>query len=265
MPGLDGYDLAALEPAGWRVSDMRALKASGTRVLAYLSTLEASATMVREAGLTEADFLRRDGRPWRQEQPDTMVCDPRSARWQAYLERRVRALRAEGWDGLFLDGLGDIESQHLAAETGVLVPAAADLVRRIRSWVGEDRTVVMNNGIWLVLPLVEPYLDGVVWETGPLDGQLAEPWVLATVDRLLTAARRSGVTPFLLTVIQPDGERPTAGRFAKLTSNDRGPSAMETFARRHGFVFYAAPADYAVGIRSRHGKIVLGSAPFSKS
>lgn len=266
VPALDGYDLAILEPAGWRATHLRALRATGTRTLGYLSTLEATSTMAREAGLTATDFLTVDGRPWRQDGPDTLVCDPRSLRWQAYLEQRVRALGAEGWDGIFLDGLGDLESELITKETGWLVPAAADLVRRIREWAG-DRVLVMNNGIWLVLPFVAPYLDGVVWETGPLSGRFAEPWVLATVDRLVTAARQSAVTPFLLTIMAggPDPTLSVRDRDSEATPDAVLLSQMETFARRHGFVFYAAPADYALAVRSRQGKIVVGARPFPPS
>ena len=260
IPTLDGYDLAIVEAAGWREGDLRALRAQGKRTLAYLSTLEATEAMIREAGLVEEDFLKLDGRPWFLEGPRTYVCDPRSPRWQAYLEDKVVALGRAGWTGFLLDGLGDIEHEKVARETGWLIPAAADLVRRIRNWA-RNGILVMNNGIWLLLPLVAPYLDGVVWETVGLDGRYGEPWVMATVDRLAGVVRQHGVTPFLLTVVGPGSE----DRSAVPHDGSRDPvpeearlAALERFARRYGLVLYAAPADYALGIRSRQGKIVAG-------
>ncbi len=64
LQGIDQYDLAILEPAGWRSADVAQLKTRGTKVLAYVGAMEAAPHIVEKLRLQSRDLLRVEGRPW---------------------------------------------------------------------------------------------------------------------------------------------------------------------------------------------------------
>lgn len=242
---LESVDLAVIEPAGWRLSDLERLRRCGVRTVAYLSVLEATPWVYREAGLSERDAVRLNGRPWRREAWDTVVVDPRSAAWRLHLEGCLDRLYRDGWDGVFLDGLGDVEDPEAEGLASWLVPAAADLVHLIRSQSGQ-RFIIQNNGLWMVLPLVAEEIDAVAWEGSLTARVLEEPWALATQERLIWAQNLSGVQPILIADI-PDG--PGA---------EREIQGLREICHRLGFLLYAAPFDYAQGIRTPDLRVVRG-------
>lgn len=242
---LERVDLAVLEPAGWKLPDLARLRQKGVRAIAYLSVLEATPWVYREARLSELDTVHLNGRPWRREMWDTVVVDPRSAAWRAYLEGCLERLYRDGWEGVFLDGLGDVEDPAGESLASWLVPAAADLVRFIRRQSGE-RFVIQNNGLWMVLPLVTDYIDAIAWE-GTLTAQvLAQPWALATQERLIWAQNLSGVQPILIADIPDSPDAPLEIR------------ELQDICDRLAFLLYAAPFDYAQGIRTPEGRVVRG-------
>jgi hypothetical protein len=246
LPGLERFDWVILEPAGWLDQDRRRLLAQGPCVLAYLAMLEALPWVARDAGLRDTDYLHLthlDGRIWDKPDLNTRVVDPRSPTWRRYLEDRVRQLRHQGFHGVFLDTLGDVEDQVAAPLTGWLVPHAADLVRMVRS-LWPDGLIALNNGIWLLLPLVAPLIDAICWEAPLTDVALRTPWAQAALDLLARTTVGGDRVVLLLTHI-PEGDAAALDRFRGL-------------AARLGFIPYAAPADYAQAVRLPTGEVVDG-------
>ncbi|MHB1980264.1 MAG: endo alpha-1,4 polygalactosaminidase [Sulfobacillus sp.] len=245
LQGIDQYELAILEPAGWRAADIAQLKARGVKVLAYVGAMEAAPHIVEKVRLQNRDLLRTEGKPWLREEFGTYVVDPRSTLWKRHLLGQLTALSQAGWDGVFLDSLGDVEDPVVAADTGWLLSATAELVRLARS-VFPDKLVVMNNGLWLLLPLVASYLDGVCWEGTLSEEELKAPWAQLTLDTLLQYANSQGLMPMLLSLVEPGA------------TSDRQLDYLRQLARTFGFLHYAAPCDYAQGIRTVDGDIVRG-------
>lgn len=239
---LSAFDLAVLEPAGWSGVDLAGLRGQGVSTLAYLSLLEARPEVVQAAHLTPSDFLTVSGKPWYREEFETFVVDPRSAAWRRYIEVRLHQIVAAGWDGVFLDGVGDVEDELVQSSSGWLVPATADLIRRVKAKVGR-RHVMQNNGLWLVLPLAGPYLDGVCWEGDVADVDFKEPWAQATVEMLTRQGNAYGLSLWLVATIVPSSPRERLEAFSAL-------------GRRLGCLTYAAPCDYAHGIRLPDGQVV---------
>lgn len=223
-PELPRADLLILEPSGWTPQALRRLRATGPRCLAYLSVLEASPAEADTAGLGAAERLL-----WRPRYGNWVV-DPASAAWRLRLSRQIAATRAIGWDGVFLDTLGDVEDPDLGHRAGRLAPAAAELVRGLRSELG-DGPMIMNNGLLLMLPLVAPYLDGVCWESPPLGLRKPPPWVHAVTASLRHIARAHGL---LLLALGGGAEADPLP----------DPQAWEDAARALGFITYRAPGAY---------------------
>ncbi len=245
LPEITAYDIAILEPAGWTDEDLRELGRRGVERIAYLSALEATRETLRAVGVGERELVRVGSGPWHRAAFDTYVVDPRSARWRAHVVQEARRLVAQGWDGVFLDSLGDVEDEAVSAQTAWLVPAAADLVRQVRE-AARDKLLVQNNGIFLLLPLVAKLLDGICWE-GAFDPQALEgPWLRMVLEQLVGVVREEGVVPMLLSEIPEDAD--SAGRL----------TALRELGRRYGFLTYAAPLNYAQGIRTISGEVVRG-------
>lgn len=245
LPGIEQFDLAILEPGGWRTPDLEALRRRGMRLLAYVSVLEAPRWVIEEAGIGYRDFLHLQDGPWRREAFDTVVIDPRSEAWRSYLRHRFRRIAQGPWDGVFLDGLGDVEDPAVQSEASWMAPAVAEIVRSARETLGEG-LIVQNNGLWLVLPLVAEFLDGIVWEGALTARDFEEPWALMTSETLVRYANLHGIEPMLLSEV-PAGP----GEEGHLR-------ALQDAARRYGFLAYAAPSGYAEGIRLPDRTIVPG-------
>ncbi|MBE3591008.1 MAG: endo alpha-1,4 polygalactosaminidase [Firmicutes bacterium] len=240
LPGIETFELAVLEPAGWTRRQLAELKARGTVPLAYVSVLEAPGWLRPRLGLEAGDLLEIQGKPWHKPEFDTWVIDPRSTRWRRHLQEHIGQLWEDGWEGLFLDTLGDVEDARAEPLSHWLVPQAADLVRMCRQLAGE-RFLAMNNGLWLLLPLVAPAIDAVAWEGFP--SSAAEPWVQAGLERLLDTATRWGVQPMLL------GTAPAGAAADSLAEQLRATAA------RYGFAWYVAPGSYTAGVRLPDGRV----------
>ncbi|PSR22633.1 MAG: hypothetical protein C7B45_06160 [Sulfobacillus acidophilus] len=244
LAGLEEFDLAVLEPKGWSTPALRALQAHSVTTLAYVSVLEVPPWLQSALMLTREDLVAINGEPWVKEPYGNVVARPESQVWRRYLIQQLETLYRGGWDGLFLDTLGDVEDEALAEQRGALVPGTADLVRLVRAHF-PDRPIVVNNGMWRVVPLIVNYIDGVCWE-GPLTPEvLGQPWAQALLEFLGRLAQERGWTNLMLTQI--------AGTSLKATQN---LLRFGDDADRYGFLAYAAPGNYVDRIRLPDGRIV---------
>ena len=244
LPGIESYDIAILEPDGWTTPMHRQLKAAHVNTLAYLSAFEVPPWRFEQTGLLPGDLVHVGGQRWVKEPFGNWLARPDSPRWREYLERRVEFLYRQGWDGLFVDTLGDVEDEHLADQAGWLVPAMADLVRHLRVRFPE-RPLVVNNGLFQLVPLIAPYIDGVCWEGDLTPDTLRQPWAQAVLEYLGRAHQEQGWVNFMLTHITGTALS-VAQRLLRFSED----------ADRYGFLSYAAPTDYAAGIRLRDGRVV---------
>ncbi len=243
LAGLESYDIAVLEPDGWSTPSLRQLQAKSVVTLAYLSALEVPQWREASAKLRNSDFVIVDGERWIKEPFGNWLARPDSPVWRAYLRAQVETLYRTGWDGLFLDTMGDVEDEGLLARAPWLLPAVADLVRTIRS-IFPNRPIMVNNGLWRVVPLIADYIDGVCWEGDLTPEVLREPWAQAIIDFLGTAAQRRGWVNWMLTHIAGDSLA-CSQKLLRFTED----------ADRYGFLSYAAPGNYADSIRLRDGRV----------
>jgi hypothetical protein len=244
VAGLENFDIAILEPQGWTTPHLRSLQAERVSTLAYVSVLEVPHWRFAEAGLRDEDFVVIEGRPWIKEPFDNRLARPDSQNWRHYLEGHVNGLYRSGWDGLFLDTLGDVEDEYLLANAGWLVPATADLVRFIARNFPE-RPIIVNNGLWRVVPLIADYIHGVCWEGELTPDILKQPWAQAMIDFLGKTAQQRQWVNMMLTHIA--GTSLSAAQRLLRFSED---------ADRYGFLSYAAPGNYADIIRLRDGRVI---------
>lgn len=242
---LEAYDIAILEPAGWRAEDMQVLGRRGVQRIAYLSALEATRETLTRLGVPAQQLLHVEGEPWLRRSFGTYVVDPRSRLWRAHVVAQARRLVEEGWDGIFLDSLGDVEDQMVQDRSGWLLPAAANLVGEVRAAIG-DHLLLQNNGIFLLLPLVASLIDGICWEGSFEPEATGGAWLRMVLEQIANVVHQEGITPMLLSEI---GDSAPAAASLQI---------LDGMAERYGFLSYAAPLDYAQGIRTLDGRVVLG-------
>ena len=248
LAGIDRFPLAVLEPAGWSASALAELRGRGVSTLAYISGLEAGEAVYRAAGLGTDDVLQRGGQPWYKPEWGTWVADPRSPRWRAFVLARVATLLRAGWQGVFVDTLGDIEDEAVAEHRTWLTPATADLVYQVRRVLGGG-LLVQNHGLHLLLPLDAAHLDGICWESPPLSAFGRADWADETLQRVLVAGLRHDLMVLLL-------DRAPGG-----AAGNAAAAVLAEFAIRNGCVAYTAPDDYHLGIRLPDGRVQAASAP----
>lgn len=246
LDGTESFDIAILDPDGWPSPVHHRLQTAHVQTLAYLSPLEVPPWREAAAGLSRDDFIKLAGRDWVKEPIGNKLARPDSPQWRRFLSTRLDLLYRQRWSGLFLDTLGDVEDEALAPLSGWLMPAVADLVRLIRG-AFPGRPIIVNNGLWRLVPLVAPYIDGVCWEANHSPEVLSTPGAQAMLEFLGRAREERGWVNLMLTRISG-------------TTLNQAQELLRFYelADRYGFLSYAAPADYAQGIRLKNGRIILG-------
>lgn len=246
LAGLEAFELAILEPAGWTGAELRALAQRGGTRVAYLSALEVTEETYGLAHLTRADILLREGRPWFKREWGTWVADPRSDRWRHYVVTRAAALVAAGWHGVFLDTIGDVEDDAMREHAAWLLPAAAELVLAVRRAVG-GAVLIQNHGLLLLLPFVAAQLDAICWESPPLSGVGRDGWADLAFQRVMTAALQHDLLVLLLGLAPEHAPAPV--------------QALAALAAECGALAYTAPDDYHLGVRLPGGGVERPPVP----
>lgn len=154
LPELAAFDLAILQPGHYTRSEVEHLQRSGCVCLAYLSLGELP-EQEADASWRLADPLT--GRTARNPRWNTIYLDCRLAAWQdEVVQRRVPAILARGFAGLFLDTV-DVQEIFPATRPGVV-----QLVQRLHSCF-PTLLLAANRG-FSILPQISAVLDALVFE-----------------------------------------------------------------------------------------------------
>ncbi len=187
------YSLVVLDSATH--PDLVPLRASGKILLGYLSLGEI-AVYRPDYAVAEAAGVLLDRNPrW----PDSSLVDLRRPEWTRLLtHRRIPAILASGFDGLFLDTLDNaayLEQRDPSRFAGMTAAAIA-LVREIRRLYPD--TLLMMNRAFELLPVLETEIDLVLGESVLTDydfetkrySRVDDETYRAAVELLLAAKRR---------------------------------------------------------------------------
>ena len=142
---LQGYSLVVLDPGF--AGDLKAVKAKGAKVLAYLSLGEINEQRQEFAQAKSMQLLLEANPNW----PGARAVDIRDARWRAIIVQSVASsLLARGFDGLFLDTIDSslwLEKREPARFTGMM-DAAVTLISGLHA-ASPSSILVMNGGLEL--------------------------------------------------------------------------------------------------------------------
>lgn len=244
---LAGFDVAIVEPAGQSELSVIRMQKSGTLVLAYLSIMEISPTDPQVKMLKTEDFLYIDGQPVINREYGNYLLDLRSRRWLGLLFHRVGKLIIQsGYDGLFLDTIGDVESAELdSGARDLQLMAAVDFIRRIRSMY-PSLIMVQNCGLERLCFFSAEYVNGICWENPPLDKNACRPWVETIINQLKQFKKKYGTQVLLLL----EGK----GGLAEYDLPDGMNYRMaRRIAEKNDFLLYRAPFRYVTGVNHPEG------------
>lgn len=232
---LSEFDLAVVEPQGQNEDNVQILKKSGTLALAYLSVVEINPGDPLFRELENEDFLTVGGKPVINQVCGNLSADLRSSRWQRTLMHLSgRLLLLGGYDGLFLDTIGNVEANYLPQEVrSVQVQAAVEFVRELKKRFPEH-LLVQNNGLERLIDHTVSNIDGVCWENPPVHASASQAWVGAVTGKLRELQMKQGLKVLLLC-------EKTAGAE---TGADRPWVSVRQMAEENGFLFSLSPKDY---------------------
>ncbi|MFC0215189.1 endo alpha-1,4 polygalactosaminidase [Paenibacillus chartarius] len=231
---LSRFDLAIVEPAGQSENEIRELKRSGTLPAAYVSVMEIADYDPMFRLLNDEDFLSDSGgQRVCNEQFGTYMLDLTSPRWQGLLFHRIGSLLVKsGYEGIFLDTIGNVELHRLPAERQLeQLHAAAHMVRQLRERFPEA-VLIQNNGLHQLGEMTCRWLDGICWENPNFVAADSMEWSMDTLERLTAFAEGSGVRVLLL--IELYGNEDSV----------RNETTVRKAAESRNFMVYGAPPQY---------------------
>ncbi|QST01833.1 endo alpha-1,4 polygalactosaminidase [Pontibacillus sp. ALD_SL1] len=223
---MNRYDLVILEPREVTKKQVSRIRENGTMVLGYVNVMEAD-EWNREVmdQLKAEDFFYRDGEKVFFPKWNSYLMDLTSTHYQSILRQDMKAqVIDKGFDGIFLDTVGDIDDQH-AQDKDVLTAqrkAYVELLKFVRREYGSI-PIIQNWGFGTLADVSAPYVDGIMWERFEYE-VVQDEWSQDRIEELIEIRQTYGVHVF--TVSYENEEKSTA------------------YARQHGFIHTYEPNYY---------------------
>ncbi len=227
------FDVVIIEPGHRTAEEIQELKANDTVVLAYVSVMEIHHEHPLRSYVKENLYLREANPPYGfiiQKEYQNRIVGMDSSTWRGLLLHHIgRLLTRDGYDGVFLDTIGDVEIANIPNPMRQ-IDGAKTLVELIRTTF-PNHIIVQNNGLEILCNYTAPYLDGITWENPPINIKESKKWVKLIADRLSELKNKFS----LRVIVMFEGKRQES-RVDFL----RGRS----FAQEHGFTPYFSPLHY---------------------
>lgn len=228
---LANYDIAIIEPTAYSAIEVQALKATGTLVLGYVTVMELGSFHDMYSHLKDQDFLRINGEKYYKQKFQTYLLDLKSKHWQGLLQHHIgKLLMHEGYDGVFLDTIGDVEDPAIPpVESELQIMEAEKMVRHYRS-IFPQHVFVQNNGLERLCQYTAKYLDGVCWENPLFTDKHSEDWCQSIMNRILSYKEQFGLRALFLHESLEIKDKPSVGLVA------------QSIADKNDFLYYKAPS-----------------------
>lgn len=241
---MQGFDIAIVEPSGQSPDAVRKLQDTGTLVIAYLSVMEAYSWMPELKLLNEHDFLQNNGQALINPTFNTYIMDLHSERWTSMLIHNTgRLLIQYGYDGLFLDTIGDLESPEIPLSLqNTQLSAAIQFLGRLRKDFSSS-ILIQNNGLERLCMYSAGLIDGICWENPPFEKMECAGWTKSVLGRLDSITQKNRLRTMLL-FEEPAGSQSMVG--VKQTTSVI-QQALDV-ARNINGLLYFAPQGYTAGI-----------------
>lgn len=204
---LEAYDMVIVEPTALTLEGIRLLQRRSTLVIAYISFMEIRQEDPVYLALAGEDWLQVEGAPVENTIYGNKLADLRSVRWTSMLMERVRKLLHEdGYDGIFIDTIGNVEWPSLPREVRKeQSQAAVKLIQSVKGFF-KEYLLIQNNGVKELCTSTARWIDAVCWEN-PLFTEPHAEWSYSVAERLRRLTHAYGAFPRTLLLYEDHPER----------------------------------------------------------
>ncbi len=221
-------DLIIVEPKAQDKASLSVLKQHGAQVLAYVSVMEITKAQMGEFLLEDRDLIITDEKSPETNDYGNYKVDLRTEKWHRYLmDLIIRLCANEKYDGVFLDTIGNLESEQvLLAYHYELHKAYRLLLKEIRANF-PDIIIIQNNGLDTVFHHARDLINGICWENPPIGAVQSILWVKMITRRLIQQIKSN---PEFLVMLLED--------------QNRYPLRTKKYAQKNNWLYYRANHDY---------------------
>jgi polysaccharide biosynthesis protein PelA len=201
---LGNYDLAIIEPHEFTEQQVSSLKESKTLSLGYMSIMELEKWNKEFVDkVIESDYYYTNNEKIYIERWDTYIMDISQPHFrQILLEEIQEEIIAKGFDGIFLDTVGDIDDYFLKKpkELKKLRTGYINLLKEIKKQ-NKDIVLIQNWGFDTYKNASKPFIDGILWENFSKSGNQYDKWSQNWIKYFNEEKRKSQLAIF---TVSPD-------------------------------------------------------------
>lgn len=221
------YDLVILEPREVTKEQVARIRRNGTLVLGYVNLMEADEWNVEVMKqLKPQDFFYENGQKVFFPEWDSYLMDLTSSHYQSVLKKDLKKqVIDKGFDGIFLDTVGDIDNEHAHRKSVLNAQRDAylEFLQFLRDEYGQI-PIIQNWGFDTLKVVSAPLVDGVMWEGFDYNAVARDSWSQERIAELTKLRKKYGVDVF--TVSYESKNRST------------------NYAKRRGFIHTHEPDHY---------------------
>jgi len=179
------YDVAIIEAKGHLPEQVRIIQAGKCLCIGYMSIIEVNPSDYRFRYLKEEDFIKCNGKPEINTTYGNYLVDIRSKRWQDILMHEAgRLIEGFGYDGIFLDTIGNVENPNVVKEYGsLLIDESVLFLEKLRSRY-PNHIIIQNNAVEKLIQFTSGIVDGICWENPPISQKSSRLWFDEIIYRL---------------------------------------------------------------------------------
>ena len=199
MNEMQQLDLVIIEPHYYKKEDIEFIKSKGTLVFGYLNIMERDNWNVSiNDYLNREDFFYRDGEKIYFEKWDSYLLDITSNHYQSLLLTELSTeITNKGFDGVFLDTIGDIDDQHFSDKETL-----TDQQEGVTTFLNKisknypSLLLIQNWGFRTLKDFTNPYVDGVLWENFDYKLIKDDAWSLNWIEELSRLSSKQNLAIF---------------------------------------------------------------------
>ncbi|MBX9998587.1 endo alpha-1,4 polygalactosaminidase [Priestia aryabhattai] len=221
------YDMVIIEPSYYSKSDIKTLKEQGTLVFGYLSTMEVNNWNKRIIKQTiPGDYFYKNGKKVYFPEWDSYLMNISSHHYQKILLGQLKSsIVNKGFDGVFLDTVGDIDNQQMDKNNHVRQQKGMALFCKSIKNQYPYLLTIQNSGFPTLKDYTIPYIDGVMWESFSVSTVSTDAWSLKQIK--------------ILNQLQKDFS------LVVLTVSSENESQSSSFAKKNHFINLYSDRNYS--------------------
>lgn len=202
---MKNYDMVIIEPHYYTQEMIAQIRAQGTAVYAYLNVMEADNwNHSISKNLQPKDYFYRNGEKIYFDKWDSYLVDITSSHYQNLLLKEVELeIAGKGFDGIFLDTVGNIDDQHskYPADLRSQRQGLVTFLNLLDDKFGK-LSLIQNWGFDTLKTTTHSYVDGIMWESFEAKKIKNDQWSQNRIQDLQALAA-SGLTVLTVSFTEP--------------------------------------------------------------